>query len=201
MGVCAIPWHDLPLKSSPMQFSINAGSSLRSASQQMVEAGVLKSAVSFELLARFFGEPTNIKAGNYELDRRVTPLDLMHKITRGDYTSLSVTFVEGWTFRQMRKALDEHPALKHESQGLTDAEVLQRLGIEQPSPEGWFFPDTFHFSNGVSDLNILRRSYQLMQKHLAAQWENRAPDLPLGDALRSADTRVDRREGNGQKAR
>ena len=177
--VALYPWRDLPIENPPLQFSINAGSSLRSATQRMVDARVLDHALPFELLTRFFGDPTTIKAGNYEIERKLTPLELMHKITRGDYTSLSVTFVEGWTFRQMRKLLDEHPALRHESQGLTDTEILQRLGIEQTAPEGWFFPNTYHFSKGVSDLNILRRSYQLMQKHLAAHWENRAPDLPL----------------------
>lgn len=173
------PLHELPHQNLPLQFSINAGSSLRGATRQMVEAGILKHALPFELLTRFFGDPTNVKAGNYELERRLTPLELMDKITRGDYTSLAITFVEGWTFRQVRKALDEHPALRHESRGLSDAEVLQKLGIPHDSAEGWFFPDTYHFSNGGSDFNILRRSYQLMQNHLATQWENRAPDLPL----------------------
>src|SRR5687767_6383932 len=79
----------------------------------------------------------------------------------------------------MRKALDENPALKHDTQGMTDVDILQKLDIVQSSPEGLFFPDTFHFSKGVSDLNILKRSYDLMQKHLAAEWERRAPNLPL----------------------
>jgi len=174
------PLHDLPLKGSPLQFSISPGSSLRSVSQQMVEAGVLKSALPFEILTRIFGDPRNIKAGNYEVEKGVTPLDLMNKLTRGgDYTALSITFVEGWTFRQMRKALDDHPGLLHESQTLTDEEILQKLATTQASAEGLFFPDTFHFSHGVSDFNILRRSQSLMQKHLAAQWERRAADLPL----------------------
>ena len=173
------PIHDLPLKSSPMQFSISSGSSLRSASQQMVQAGVLPAAPPFEVLTRALGNPKNIKAGNYEVEKGITPYELMRKITRGDYTSLAITFVEGWTFRQMRKMLDDHPALKHDTQGIADLEVLQRLGLQQQSPEGLFFPDTYHFVKGVSDLNILRRSYQLMEKHLAAQWGQRAPNLPL----------------------
>ncbi|MDB5903530.1 MAG: aminodeoxychorismate lyase, partial [Betaproteobacteria bacterium] len=81
--------------------------------------------------------------------------------------------------RQMRKVLDENPALSHETVGLSDVDVLQRMGLEESSPEGLFFPDTFHFSTGTSDLNILRRSYDLMQRHLAAQWAQRSPDLPL----------------------
>ena len=173
------PVHDLPLKSSPLQFSIAPGSSLRSASHQMVQAGVLGRALPFEILTRVLGDPRNIKAGNYEVERGITPLELMQKLTRGDSTALAITFVEGWTFRQMRKALDDHPGLSHDSQTLTDGEILQRLASPYPSPEGLFFPDTYHFSHGVSDLNILRRSHQLMLKHLAAEWEQRAPDLPL----------------------
>lgn len=175
------PLHDLQLRTSPLQFSISPGSSLRSASQQMVEVGVLRSAVPFEILTRLFGDPRNIKAGNYEVEKGLTPLELIDKLTRGHAAALSVTFVEGWTFRQMRKAIDDHPGLTHESQQLSDSEILQRLNAAYPSPEGVFFPDTFHFSQGVSDLSILRRSYQLMQKHLAAQWEQRAPALPLAN--------------------
>jgi UPF0755 protein len=178
--VVTYPTHEIPLKTSPLQFSISTGSSLRSATQQMAEAGVITSPLSFEMLTRIFGDPRNVKAGNYEVEKGITPLDLIEKITRGGKNSaLAITFVEGWTFKQMRKALDENPALKHDTEGLSDVDVLQRLGVEQTSPEGLFFPNTFHFSTGVSDLNILRRSYELMQKHLVAEWEQRAPNLPL----------------------
>jgi UPF0755 protein len=173
------PLHELPLKQSPLQFSISAGSSLRSASAQMVDAGVIRSAFSFELLTRIFGDPRNVKAGNYEVEKGITPLELIEKITRGTNAALAITFVEGWNFRQMRKVLDDNPALSHETLGLSDVDVLQRMGLEESSPEGLFFPDTFHFSTGTSDLNILRRSYDLMQRHLAAQWAQRSPDLPL----------------------
>ena len=173
------PYHHVPLKSSPMEFSITAGSTLRSATQQMVDAGVLTSPLPFEVLTRLFGDPKNIKAGNYEIEEGITPLKLMRKITRGDYTALAITFVEGSTFRQMRSMLDDHPALKHDTRGLKDVEVVEHLGLEPRSPEGLFFPDTYHFVQGVSDLSILRRAYQLMDKHLDAQWQQRAPEVPL----------------------
>ncbi len=173
------PLAELPLRSSPVSFSINSGSTLRGASQQMVQAGVLESALPVEILTRLLGDPRNIKAGNYEVDKGLTPLELMEKLTRGNNSALAITFVEGWTFRQMRKLLNEHPALNHDTRELSDVDILQRLGIEHDSPEGLFFPDTFHFSHGVSDLNILRRSHQLMQKHLAAQWERRSPEIAL----------------------
>jgi UPF0755 protein len=175
------PFHSLPLQDSTVQFGISPGSSLRSATQQMARAGVLKAALPFEILTRALGDPKNIKAGHYEIERGITPLDLMRKITRGNYTALAITFVEGWTFRQLRKGLDEHPALRHDTQALSDAEILERLGIQHTSAEGLFFPDTFHFSAGVSDLNILRRSHELMMKHLAAQWAERDPQVPLAN--------------------
>ena len=173
------PLHELPLKSTPVQFSISAGSSLRSATQQMVDAGILRDAVPFEILTRLLGDPRGIKAGNYEIEKGITPLELMERITRGNRAALAITFVEGWTFKQARKTLDENPALRHDTTNLSDVDILQRLGIDADSPEGLFFPDTYYFSTGVSDLNILRRSYDLMQKHLTAQWDRRAPDLPL----------------------
>jgi UPF0755 protein len=175
------PLHTLPLKSPTVQFGISAGSSLRSATQQMVQAGVLPSALPFEILTRVVGNPKNIKAGNYEIERGINPLALMRKITRGDYTALAITFVEGWTFRQIRKGLDEHPSLRHDTLGLTDAEILKKLGIQHGSAEGLFFPDTFHFSAGVSDFHVLRRSHELMMRHLAAQWAERDPKVALAN--------------------
>jgi len=169
----------LPLGPEPLQFSLKAGSSLRSASQQMAEAGALHLPGAFEALGRVLGEAANVKAGNYELEPGLTPYGLLRKITRGDYTLVAITFPEGWTFRQMRKALDDHPAVRHDTAGLPDAEILQRLAMTGPSPEGWFFPDTYHFSHGTSDLRILRRAYRLMQAQLAAQWEKRDPGLPF----------------------
>ena len=163
----------------PLQFSLRTGSGLRSAALQMERAGVLKHPERFVVMARLLGEAGNIKAGNYELEAPITPYRLLAKITQGEVTLVSVTFPEGWTFRQMRKALDDHPAVKHETQGLGDADILQRLGAKEASPEGLFFPDTYHFGNGSSDLLVLRRAYRLMRTHLTEQWAGRAPGLPL----------------------
>lgn len=172
-------YSDLKPAQAPQQFSLKAGSSLKSAAQQMADAGMLGEPALFVILARLLGKATSIKAGNYEVDRPVTPLELLRKITEGDYTQDVITFVEGWTFRQIRKALDEHPAVRHDTQGLSDAEILRRLELGEPSPEGWFFPDTYHFSRGSSDLALLRRAHRLMRANLTRQWERRAADLPL----------------------
>ncbi|HET6493288.1 MAG TPA: endolytic transglycosylase MltG [Burkholderiales bacterium] len=171
---------------TPLQFSLKAGSSLKSAAQQMSNAGVLDDPTHFVVLARLMGQSGNIKAGNYEVEKPITPLKLLRKITEGDYTQDVIRLVEGWTFQQMRKALDDHPAIRHDTTGLGIAEILLRLDIAHSSPEGWFFPDTYHFSRGSSDLAILRRAHRLMRATLADQWERRTPGLPLAtpyDAL------------------
>jgi UPF0755 protein len=173
---------DLPAGLLPLQFDIQPGSSLRGAARQMKRAGVLDHARPFIAMARLLGEAGNIKAGNYEIAEPVTPYRLLRKITAGEVTQVAITFVEGWTFRQIRQALEGHPGVSHATSGLTDQEILQRLKIAEPSPEGLFFPDTYHFASGSSDLRILRRAYRLMHSRLQAQWDKRPPDLPIATA-------------------
>ena len=182
LSVGAMVYHaasELAIEPLPVQFNIGAGSGLRSAARQLAQAGVLRHPGLFVALARLLGEAGNVRAGEYEIDRPITPYQLLRKVTQGEVTQIAIKFVEGWNFRQMRRALDEHPAVKHESSSLGDADILQRLSIKEASPEGLFFPSTYHFASGSSDLRILRRAHRLMQEHLAAQWENRASGLPL----------------------
>jgi len=170
---------ELPMAQSPVSFELRTGATLRGVATRLAAAGVLEQPELFVLLARLRGEAAMLKAGNYEFSRPVTPLELLHRITRGDVTLVAITFVEGWTFKQVRKALQEHPKVRTEATALSEAELLQKLNIAQPSAEGWFFPDTYHFSEGASDLAILQRASQLMQRHLDQEWGRRAPDLPL----------------------
>ena len=176
VGYATIELATAPL---PLQFDLKPGRSLRAAAQEMERAGVLREPERFVLMARLLGEARSIKAGNYEVSEPVTPYRLLQKIVLGEVTQATITFVEGWTFRDIRKILDEHTDVAHATRGLTDEEVLQRLGIEDASPEGLFFPDTYHFARGNSDLRVLRRAHRLMQSHLEAQWAARAPELPL----------------------
>ena len=170
------PFTPAPL---PLQFDLKAGTTLRGAAQQMERTGALRHPAVFVLMVRLLGKAGTIKAGNYELTEPVTPYRLLQKVVDGDVTQSSIRFVEGWTFRQVREVLDKHPDLAHATRELTGEEVLQRLGIQESSPEGLFFPDTYHFASGSSDLRVLRRAHHLMRSHLDARWTGRAPDLPL----------------------
>lgn len=170
---------ELRLEPSPVTFELRAGSSLRNVANQLAKAGVIQRPELFEGLARLLGESAKLKAGNYEFSPPLTPLSLLQRMTRGDVTLLAITFVEGWTFKQMRKALQDNPKIRAETAGMTETELLEKLEIPQPRGEGWFFPDTYHFSEGTSDLSILRRAHQLMLRHLNQEWERRLPGLPL----------------------
>jgi UPF0755 protein len=169
------------LSASPLDFSVKRGSGLRSATRQMIEAGVGMPAWLFVLLGRITANQANIKAGSYEISAGVTPWQLLSKLTQGDFAQTEIVFVEGWTFRQMRAALDAHPAVRHDSAGLPDTEVMRRLGGDSRQPEGLFFPDTYLFGKGESDLAILGRAYRAMEKQLQSTWQQRSPGLPLAN--------------------
>jgi UPF0755 protein len=166
------------IQAVPVVFEIPAGSGLRAAIRHMERAGVEPGRLRFELLARAAGRAGAIKAGNYEISSGITPLELLDQITRGLVTQAEITFIEGWTFLQLRAALDQSPDLRHDSRGMSDAALLERIGAGESHPEGLFFPDTYLFARHSSDLAVLRRAYHAMQRHLAEEWRQRATDLP-----------------------
>jgi UPF0755 protein len=162
----------------PVEVEIPRGASLRVAVEKLEKAGVRVRRHQFELLARGFGRERDLKAGNYQFAAAMTPIELLDKLTRGDVTQAELRLIEGWTFAQFRAALDASPGLRHDSAGLDDAQLLARLQIAEPHPEGLFFPDTYLFARGSSDLAVLRRAYRAMQRHLAAEWQARQSNVP-----------------------
>jgi len=177
-GLVWYAFSPVTLRTDPADFSIKAGSSLKSATRQMVESGVDLGAWQFNMLGRLLGKAGTIKAGSYQVGRGITPLALLNKLTAGEVTQTELVFVEGWTFRQLRTALNDDPDVRHDSATLSDAEIMARLDAAGRSPEGLFFPDTYLFGTGTSDLDILRRAYRAMERQLQSAWQQRAPDLP-----------------------
>ncbi|MFH1044962.1 MAG: endolytic transglycosylase MltG [Pseudomonadota bacterium] len=185
LAIAGLGWRALSpvtLRSDPADFSIKPGSSLRSATRQMVESGVELNAWQFNLLGRLLGKAGAIKAGSYELSRGITPLALLDKLSAGEVTQAEIVFIEGRTFRQMRAALNADPGVRHDSAALSDALIMAELGAAGSNPEGLFFPDTYLFGKGASDLDILRRAYKAMDRQLQLAWQQRAPDLPYRSA-------------------
>lgn len=181
-AVVGISWfttRHLPMRSDPTMFSIPAGASLRSAAQVIEAAGIDIPAWQLEMLGRVMGRSAKIKAGSYEVEEGLTALALLDKLTRGDVTQGELVLVEGKTFRQLRTLLNEHPDLAHDTQKLSDGKILALLGAKETHPEGLFFPDTYLFNKGSSDIDVLRRAYKAMQPRLAAAWEKRESTLPV----------------------
>lgn len=178
-GLGYYAFQPLPLPATPFVFVLKQGSGLKAAAHDMQQAGLLEQDWIFVWLARLLGKSAQLKAGNYALDHPVTPFELLRIITRGDVTQSQISAIEGWTFKQFRAALDANPDITHDTAGLTDAEVLRRIGATETHPEGLFFPDTYNFAAGSSDLAIFKRAYRIMQQRLQEAWATRAADLPL----------------------
>ncbi|HEX5337210.1 MAG TPA: endolytic transglycosylase MltG [Gallionella sp.] len=172
-------YRPLPLPNTPFEFSLKQGSSLKAAARQMQQAQLLEYDTPFVWMARLLGKAGQIKAGNYALEHPVSSLELLEIITKGDVSQSQVSVIEGWTFRQLRAALDASPDVVHDTANLSDAEILRRIGATEAYPEGLFFPDTYYFAAGSSDLQIFKRAYLTMQQHLQEAWQARAPGLPL----------------------
>ena len=173
-------WSKHPLTTSepPIEFTITPGSGVNAAAQQMARAGVPVNPFLFQVLARITGQSGRIKAGSYELKPNTSPRRLLTQLVRGEFAQEAVTIIEGWTFRQMREAIAATRTLRHETAKMSDAELMARISSEFKQPEGLFFPDTYLFAKGASDLQIYRQAHQMMLNRLNAAWEKRDPSLP-----------------------
>jgi len=186
LGTCAFAyrWVNAPLElaTSPVDLSIESGSSARDVANAAVEAGVPLNPMLLYWWFRLSGDARQIKAGSYELEQGLSPRSLLRKLVRGEEALRSVTLVEGWTFRQVQDALRKADQLKPQTQGMSSDAIMQALGMPGVAAEGRFFPDTYTYAKGSSDLAVLRRAAHAMDKKLAAAWAQRGPQSPLQTA-------------------
>jgi UPF0755 protein len=181
LGGVAFWWlnHDLPLTAATLDLSVEPGTTPRGVAQATVDSGVQTSPALLYWWFRLSGQARQIKAGSYALETGLTPYRLLAKLTRGDEALRSVTLVEGWTFKQVRAALLKAEHLKPDSKGLNDALIMEQLGLPGRHPEGRFYPDTYTYAKGSSDLKVLLRALHAMDKQLMQAWQARAVDTPL----------------------
>jgi len=168
----------VPMTTVPAEVEIPQGAGFRTAVAQLERAGVKVRPYQFEALARALGRSRDVKAGNYLIAQPLNPVELLDKLTRGDVTQAEIRLIEGWTFAQFRAVLDASPDIRHDTQGLEDSEILKRIQAVESHPEGLFFPDTYLFARGSSDLAVLRRAYRALQRHLKTEWEARLANVP-----------------------
>jgi UPF0755 protein len=182
-GLAAAVWlwldRPLTLAAPSLELSIESGSTPRQIAQAWVDAGVQTEADWLYAWFRWSGQARRIRAGSYEIHTGITPRGLLDTLVQGRETLQTVRFIEGWTLRQLRQALAAAPHLKPATAGWDEARLMQELGTPGVPAEGRFFPDTYRYSRGVSDLTVLKRAHQAMNRHLQATWAQRAPDSPL----------------------
>lgn len=180
-------WLNAPLPmgnggSAPLELEIEPGTTPRGVARSVEAAGVRVDARLLYAWFRVSGQDRQIRAGNYELLPGTTPRSLLQKLVRGEESLRALTLVEGWNFRQVRAALAADESLRHDSAALSDAELMARLERPGVHPEGRFFPDTYTYAKGSSDLAVLRRALHAMDRRLEAAWSQRASDTPLKSA-------------------
>lgn len=168
----------IPNIEKSLDFSIKPGSGVRSAARQMQAAGVDVSPLLFEIMARAAGKAGKIKAGSYALEPGKTPLDLLDKLVNGEFSMGNLVIIEGWTFAQMRKAVDANADLRHDTRDLSEHDLMQKINADYSQPEGLFFPDTYLFAKGSSDLQLYQQAHMLQLKKLNEAWNSKAVGLP-----------------------
>ncbi|MBR0565760.1 endolytic transglycosylase MltG [Azoarcus sp. L1K30] len=183
MAAGALGWwfahRPLTLKTPVVDFTVQRGSNMRQAAGVIADAGVDIRPALLYWLARLGGKASLIKAGSYEVHEGITPWLLILKLSSGDVSQGELLLVEGWNFRQVRTALENNPNLVADTAGLSDGDILARIGATESSPEGLFFPDTYLFDKHSSALALLARAYGAMQARLAEAWAGRDPASPL----------------------
>lgn len=174
-------WLSTPIgfEGDTLDVQLEPGFSARAVAQAVTQAGARTRPELLYAWFRLSGQSRQIKAGSYEFDKGVSPWQLLADLTAGKESLRRITLLEGWTFRQVRAALVAHPHLRHDSRSLSDAQIMEALGRPGLHPEGRFFPDTYSFGKNSSDLKVLRRALQSMDRRLDKAWAARRSDSPL----------------------
>jgi UPF0755 protein len=173
-------WLDRPLAiEAPLAIDIPRGQPLAVTARALAERGALDHPRWLQAYARYTGADERVRAGEYSVPPGTTPRTLLELFESGDVVQHTVTVVEGWTFRDLRGALEREALLEQTLAGRDDAAVMAALGEAGAHPEGLFFPDTYVYAKGASDLDVLRQARARMQSELDAAWAARAEGLPL----------------------
>ena len=171
----------LPL-TEPLVFVVEPGTSLSAVARGLAARGAIEHPRVWTAHARAHGLAKRIRAGEYQIEPGATPASVLDQLVKGDVILRELTIVEGWTFRDLMRAIASHPALGQSLSGTSDADVMERLGSPGVHPEGQFFPDTYRFAGGTPDIELLRMAHEALKSRLQAAWETRTEGLPLESA-------------------
>ncbi len=169
------------LRTPVVDLAIEPGTSVRGVAQAVVSSGVETSPQALWLLMRLSGQSRQLRAGSYEIVAGTSPWALLRKLVRGDQSLRALTVVEGWTLAQMRRLVDQAEYLRHDTLGLSDEALMAKLGRAGMPAEGRFFPDTYTYGKGSSDLRIYERALRAMDRQLESAWLARESAVALTD--------------------
>jgi UPF0755 protein len=181
MAAAGFWWLNQPMdtRQVTLDLSIEPGTSPKSIAQAVVAAGAQTSPTLLYAWFRVSGQSRQMRAGSYEIAPGTTPQRLLNMLVRGEESLRTVTIVEGWNWRQVRQALAKAESLKPDSRVLSDEALMALLGRPGVAPEGRFYPDTYAYAKGSSDLAVLQRAMKAMDKHVQQAWALRQPDASL----------------------
>jgi UPF0755 protein len=162
-----------------LDLAIEPGTTPKGVAQAIADAGSDVSPKLLRLWFRVSGQDRAIKAGSYELTSEMSPRGVLNMLARGEETLRTVTLVEGWTFKQFKQALAKSDNLKVTTQGMSDVEIMAQLGRPNLHPEGRFYPDTYTYAKGSTDLAVMQRALKAMDRHLAKVWKQKKANLVL----------------------
>jgi UPF0755 protein len=163
-------------------YEVTRGATLRSVARDLHQRGLIEQPQVWTVAARLMGRAGTLKAGEYELQPGLTPIEILDVLSSGQVILHGITFVEGSTFRDMLQQLNAHPAIKHDYANRSHGDIMRAIGKTGVHPEGQFFPDTYRFPRDTPDLAVLKMASERMTAALEEAWQSRAQDLPLATA-------------------
>ena len=135
--------------------------------------------LEWKALAKQMKVASHLQVGDYAITSGLSPRSILQRLEDGDIIQRKFALIDGWNIRDVRRALKNTANIAHITGELSDTELMAKLGAEGVHPEGRFLPETYLYSRGTSDLDLLQRAYKGMQEALAEAWDNRQDGLPL----------------------
>jgi len=164
---------------------IEPGDSLSLITDKLLEQKLPIKPFWFKVIAYTTDSATKLKAGEYEFAPGSTVPDILRLFVQGKTRQYSITFPEGWGFKEMLQEIEKNPHLEHTLNATGTDALLSELNSDSKHPEGLFFPDTYFFEKRTTDVALLKRAYKKMQEVLEHEWQNKADNLPFQNAYQA----------------